>query len=49
VKWIILAVTVGSLVAVAKLARARARRKNIKVGAVSEEWVAEHRADQYQP
>jgi hypothetical protein len=49
VKWIVLTVTAGCLVAVATFARARARRKKIKVGAVSEEWVAEHRPDQYQP
>jgi len=46
--WTILT-AVAFLVGGVALARARARRKKIKVGAVSEEWVAEHRADQYQP
>jgi hypothetical protein len=49
VKWIVLTVTVGCVTAVVLLGRARAARRKIKVGAVSEEWVAEHRTDQYQP
>ena len=48
-KWIILAAAVLFVAAVAKLMRVKAQRRNIKVGAVSEEWVAQHRSDPYQP
>jgi hypothetical protein len=45
-RWLILTAIVGGLAGAVFLLRARSGTKRLDVGALSDQWVAQHRADQ---
>jgi hypothetical protein len=44
-RWLVLLAVIGGVAAAVVVARARIQRKP-EVGAVSDQWIAEHQADQ---
>jgi hypothetical protein len=48
-RWLVLAVSLVGVAVAAITARSRARIRRPEVGAVSDEWIAQHRADHQFP
>ena len=45
-RWLLIALAAGCVAAAAFAARARARVRRLDVGSVSNDWIAQHRADE---
>jgi hypothetical protein len=47
-RWFLVGIIVAGVAGTAFIARVRSRNKRLDVGSVSDQWVAQHRADHHQ-